>query len=75
MPKKPRVRTLMDSQHAKGYETMLKSAWLYFCRIFWSVWKKASSKKAVLGVPEILRLFVNIMTPDEKCSLLVKASL
>ena len=34
MPKKPRVRTLMDSQHAKGYETMLKSAWLYFCRIF-----------------------------------------
>ena len=33
-----------------------------------------SSKKFVLEVYEILRLFVNILTPDDKYSLSVKAS-
>ena len=74
MPKKPRVRTLMDSQHVKGSETLHESARQYFCHIFWSLWKKISSKKAVLVVYEILRLFVNILTPNDKHSLPVKAS-
>ena len=52
MPKKPRVRTLMDSQHVKGSETLLKSARQYFCLIFWSVWKKIRSKKSVLVIYE-----------------------
>ena len=34
MPKKPCVRTLLDSQHVKGSETLLKSARKYFCQIF-----------------------------------------
>ena len=34
MPKKPHVRTLMDSQHVKVSETLHKSAWQYFCHIF-----------------------------------------
>ena len=33
MPKKLRVRTLMASQHAKGSEALLKSAWQCFRRI------------------------------------------
>ena len=33
-----------------------------------------SSKKFVLVVSELLRLFVNILTPNEKYSLSVKAS-
>ena len=74
MPKKPRVRTLMDGQNVKGSERLLKSAWRYFCHTFWSLWKEISSKNSVLVVSEILRLFVNILTPDEKFSLLVKAS-
>ena len=74
MPKKQRIRTLMDSQHVKGSETLHKSAQQYFCHIFWSLWKKISSKNSVLVVSEILRLFVNILTPDEKYSLSVKAS-
>ena len=77
MPKKPRVRTLMDSQHVKGFkgsESLLKSARQYFCHIFWSLWKKISSKNSFLEVSEILRLFVNILTPDDKYSLSVKAS-
>ena len=34
MPKKPRVRTLVGSQHVKRSETLLKSAWQSFCEIF-----------------------------------------
>ena len=72
--KKTRVKTLMDSQHFKGSETLLKSARQFFCHIFWSLLKKISSKNSFLEVSEILRLFVNILTPDDNYSLSVKAS-
>ena len=36
--------------------------------------KKISSKNSVLVVSEMLRLFVNILTPDDKYSLSLKAS-
>ena len=72
MLKKPRVRTVIGGQHVKVSERLLISAWQYFCHIFWSIWEKISSKNYVLVVPEILRLFVNILTPDEKYSLSVK---
>ena len=68
------VRKLMGSQKVKGTKTLLKSARQYFCHIFWSLWKKISSKNSFLEVSEILRLFVNILTPDDKYSLSVKAS-
>ena len=74
MPKKIPVRNLMDSQHVKVSERLLKSARQYFCHIFWSLWKNMSSKNSLLVVSEILRLFVNILTPDDKYSLSVKAS-
>ena len=69
MPEKPRVTTLMDSQHVKLSETLLKFSRMYFCDIFWSLWKKISSKNSLLEISEILRLFVNILTPDDKHSL------
>ena len=74
MSKKPHVRTLMDSQHVEGSETQHKSARQYFCHIFWWLWKKLSSKNSFLIVSEILRLFVKILTPDDKYSLSVKGS-
>ena len=74
MPKKPSVRTLIDSQHIKGSERLLKSARQYFCHIFWSLQKEISCKNSVLIVSKILRMFVNILTPDEKYRLSVKAS-
>ena len=74
MSQKTRVTTLMDSEHVKGSERLLKSARQYFCHIFWSQWKKISSKNSVLVVFIILRLFVNILTSDDKCYLSVKAS-
>ena len=76
MPKKPRVRTLMDSQHVKGFkgsESLLKSARQCFCNIFWKLWKEISSKNAVLVVPGILRVFADILTPHDKYSLFGKA--
>ena len=72
MPKNPRVRILMDSPHVKVSETLLKSARQYLCHDFWSLWKEIRSKNSVLVVSEILKMFVNILTPDEKYSLSVK---
>ena len=74
MPKKLRVRTLMHSQHAQGSETLLKYKRQYLCYIFWSLWKKISSKYSFLEVSEILKLSVSILTPHDKYSLAVKAS-
>ena len=56
-----RARTLMDSQHVKGSEWPLKSARLYFCHTFLSLWQKISPKISVLLGAEILRLFGNIV--------------
>ena len=42
--------------------------------MFWSLWKEMSSKIFILLVSEILRLFVNILTPDEKYSVSVKTT-
>ena len=74
MPKKPGVRTLMDSKHAKVSETLLKSAGHYFSDLFWSFRKKISLKKSNLVVSKILRMFANILTADDKYSLSVKVS-
>ena len=75
MSKNRGVATLMDSQRVKGSERLLKYLRQYFCHIFWSLWKKISSRNSVLVVSEILGLFVNILTPDDKYSLSVKASI
>ena len=73
MPKKPRVRTVMNSQHDKESQTLHKPAEQYFCQIFWSLWNNISQENSALVVSQILRLFVNIFTPDDKHSLSVKA--
>ena len=74
MRKKPSVRTLIDSRHIKGWETLLKFTRQYFRYIFWWLCEKFISKNSFLEVSEILRLFVNILTADDKYSLSVKAS-
>ena len=72
MPKKLPVRSLIDSQHDKGFETLPKSARQLFCHVFWSLWKNFISKNSVLVVSEILRIFVQILIPNKKYSLSVK---
>ena len=73
MPKKPCVRTLIGIQHVKGTKTLIKTARQYFCHIYWPLWKKISLKNSLLVVSEILRLFLNILTPNDKYSLPVTA--
>ena len=74
MEKKPRVRTRMESQYVKVSERPLKSAQQYFSHIFWSLWKEISPKNSVLVASEFFRLFVDLLTPHDKCSLSLKAS-
>ena len=74
MPKKARVKTLMRSEHVKGSETHLPSAYKYFCDIFLSFRKKISAKNSVLVVSEILRLFINVLARIEMYCLSVKRS-
>ena len=45
-----------------------------FLSYFLSLWKEISLNNSVLVVSEIFRLFVNILTPDDKYSLSVKPS-
>ena len=51
-----------------------KSAGHLSCNVFWSLLNEISSENSVLVVSEILRLFVNILTPGDKCSISVKAN-
>ena len=71
---KPFVRTPMGIQDVKNTKTPFKTVLQYFCQIYWSLLEKMSLRNSVFVVPEILRLFVKILTPDEKYSLSVKAS-
>ena len=74
MRKKSGVRTLMEIQHFKGSETLLKSARQYLCYIFLSLCQKIIQKIPFLEVSEILRLFFSMLTPDDNSSLSVRAS-
>ena len=65
---------MMESEYIKRCERLPKSARHYFSHVFWSFWDEINSKGSFLVVSEILRLFVHILTPDEKYSLTVKAS-
>ena len=71
MPKKPHVRKLAYSQVVKASEKLLKSARQDFSLTFWSFWKKIMLTKSVFVLSEILELFGNILTPDDKYSLSV----
>ena len=51
---------------------MLKYPRQQIYRVFASLWETYSSEMSVLVLSEILRLFVKILTPDDKYSLSVK---
>ena len=74
MPKKLCVRTLMNSEYVEVSKKFHKSAPRYFCHIFRSLCTEICSKNFVSVVPEILRLFVNTLTPNDTYSVSVKAN-
>ena len=66
MSKRPRFRTPLDNQHVKGSQTQLKPARQHFYDIISSLWEKWSLKMSLLLKLEILGLFSNTLTADDK---------
>ena len=65
---KRRSRTSFDSQHVKGSQTLVKSAWKDFYHIFSSLWRELIWKKSPLLKLQIIGVFVNTSTVDYKYS-------
>ena len=66
MSKKTRFRAPFDSQHVRGCQTLLKSVQKHF---------NHSHKMSLLVICEILGLFVNTLTADDKYSLFNRENL
>ena len=69
MSKKSRFKTHFDSEHFKGSKTIPKSSRQHFCYIASSLRDKLSWEMSLLVIFEILGLFVNTLTADDKYSL------
>ena len=61
MSAKPCFKTPFDSQHVKGFQTHIKSAWQYFYQILLSLWEKLSA----WVICETLENFGNTFTADD----------
>ena len=61
-------RTPFANERVNGFETLLKSARHYYYHLFSSIRGKLSWKKSPSVWYEILRLFVNALTADDKNS-------
>ena len=68
MSKKSRFRAPCDSQHVNGSQTHVKSSWQHCYHNFSSVWAKVTWKMSLLVIFEILGLFVNTLTTNDKYS-------
>ena len=75
MFKKSRVRGSFDKWHGEQSETLLKSERRHLCHIYWSLGRDLSWKRSPLMICKILGLFVNLLTADEKYSLLKRRNL
>ena len=69
MSKKPRFRTLVNSQPVKGSQTRLKLVGQHICHMFSSLSGKLCSKMSPLLTSKILRLFANTLIADDNYSL------
>ena len=75
LSKKSRVIGPFDKQHGKGDQTRLKIERHQLYQIFWSLWRILSYKKSLLVICKVLKMFVNILTADDKCFLLNRDNL
>ena len=72
--KRPVSEHLWTANMLKDQKHCLNLNGSVFVYVFWSLWKKISSKNSVSVKSKILRMFVSILTPDDMYSLSVKAS-
>ena len=68
LSKKLRFRTPFQSQHVKGPQILLKSAWEHFHHMIYSLQGKVISKTSPLVMCEILGVVVNTLTTADKYS-------
>ena len=64
-----RFRKPLDPENAKVAQMLMKSARHYFYRIFSSICRKLRCIMSLLVICEVLRLFVNTLSADDKYSL------
>ena len=70
MSKNCRFTVLSNKQHDKRAQTLFKSDRRQFYHIYLLLQRQLSLKKSLLVIREILRLFVNTFTPNDKYSFL-----
>ena len=70
MSKQFRFRRLFEKEHSKRAQTLMKSERQHLYHIYWSVWRKFTSKKFLLLICKIFRLFLDKLTANDKLSLL-----
>ena len=75
MSKKSRFRGPFDKEHGKRAETLLKSVWHHVYHIYWCLGMKWRLKKSLWVICKILGLFVNLLTADNKYSVLNRENL
>ena len=73
--KKSRFKGTFGKQHGKQAQTLLKFEWKHLYRIYWSLWRQLTSKKSLLVICKISRLFPNTLSADGKYSLLNRHNL
>ena len=64
-----------EEQHGKRDQTLLKSKPHHFYHIYCSLWRQLSWRKSLLVICKFLTMFVNILTADDKYSLLNRNNL
>ena len=69
MSKKTRFKGTFGKQHGKRAQTLLKFGWKHLYHIYWSLWRQLTSKKSLLVICKISRLFPNTLSGDGKYSL------
>ena len=69
MSKKSRFRLPFQKEHGKRVSTLSFFEWQNLYHIYWSTRRQFSCKKSLLVICKSLRLFVNTMSPVDKCSL------
>ena len=75
MSKKSRFEEPFEKEHCKQTQTMLNTEREHLQEIYGSLWTELSSKKSLLVICKILRLFVNTLSVDDKYALLNRDNL
>ena len=75
LSRKFRFRWRFDKEHSQRAQPLLKFERKHLYHIFWSLWRKLSWKNVLFVICKTVRLFINILTADDKYSLLNRDNL